>query len=236
MNIYKTCVVMAALAIASFSAQAHYLWIESEAGNAVLRFGEFAENARERSPGRLDEIPDPQATLLSAKGNKAVALKRAADGFLFPAESADADLIVEEKRIGVRDWSGAGIGIVKPMFYARSSKALTAAKPLLALDIVPTGKPEQFQVWFQNQPLPKGNVTIYAPNGWVQEFKTDKEGNVTLAQPWRGQYVVEVIFLEKTAGEFEGKAYEAVRHRATLTFKQNNGPETFAVPTANAMH
>jgi hypothetical protein len=98
------------------------------------------------------------------------------------------------------------------------------------LDIVPTGSAEQFKVWFKGQPLAKTAVTIYAPNGWWQEHKTGADGSVALARPWRGQYVIEVIFLEPTAGEFDGKKYNAVRHRATLTVQQADGAETFAVP------
>ena len=80
-----------------------------------------------RSPGRLDEIVDPQASVLSASGNKVVSLKREADGFIFALTGNQPELIAAEKRMGVRDWTGAGIGIVKPMFYARASAATAAA-------------------------------------------------------------------------------------------------------------
>jgi hypothetical protein len=220
---------VAALTAASLSAQAHYLWIESSADKVMLRFGEFAENQRERSPGRLDEIVAPQAQSFSGSGPAPVALKREADGFAFTQTGKNAELIAEEKRMGVRDWSGSGIGIVKPMFYARATGTNAAVKPAMQLDIVPTGSADQFKVWFKDQPLAKSAVTVYAPNGWWQEHKTDANGNVALARPWRGQYVIEVIFLEKAAGTFEGKTYNAVRHRATLTVNQPNGPETFSL-------
>jgi hypothetical protein len=34
---------------------------------------------------------------------------------------------------------------------------------------------------------------------------------------WPGFYVVEVEYQEKTPGEYKGKAFEALRHRGTLT-------------------
>ena len=43
-------------------------------------------------------------------------------------------------------------------------------------------------------------------------------GKVKLETPWQGQYVLEVIHTDKTPGQFAGKAYESVRHRATYTF------------------
>jgi hypothetical protein len=224
----RRCAVAVALSAAAVSANAHYLWIEKSGDQVVLRFGEFAENRREQSPGRLDEIPDPQAKQLSPRGDKPVALKRGADAFAFEKIDKGAALIAQENGMEVHDWSGAGIGIVKPMFYARAAAA--PAKAVMPLDIVPTATAGQYQLWFKDKPLGKTAVTIYAPNGWWQEHKTDGEGRVTLAQPWRGQYVIEAIVLERVPGEFKGKTYEAVRHRATLTIEQSTGAETFAAP------
>lgn len=48
--------VAAAVLAAATTANAHHLWIEQAGTDTLLRFGEFAENARERSPGRLDAI------------------------------------------------------------------------------------------------------------------------------------------------------------------------------------
>lgn len=86
--------------------------------------------------------------------------------------------------MGMRDWSAHGIGIVKPMFYARAAASAQAVAPALTLDIVPAGG-EQYQVWFQGKPLAKTGVTVYAPNGWWQEHRTDAEGRVQLARPIR---------------------------------------------------
>ena len=33
-----------------------------------------------------------------------------------------------------------------------------------------------------------------------------------------GQYVMEVVHVEQQGGEFEGRPYATMRHRATLTF------------------
>ncbi|HEX7235080.1 MAG TPA: hypothetical protein VF243_07415, partial [Nitrosospira sp.] len=51
-----------------------------------------------------------------------------------------------------------------------------------------------------------------------QELSADENGKVIIPTPFTGQYVLEVIHRESQPGEFEGKQYEAVRHRATLTF------------------
>lgn len=209
------------------SASAHYLWIERQGQEATVYFGEFEESARERSPGRLDEMPSPQAQVLSASGAKHVALQKRSHGFAFSsAGGGQQALIVEEGAVGVKDWTAAGIGIVKPFFYARHQSlngADAAPSPLLTLDIVPTRDEGVFQVFFRGKPLPKADVKIVAPNTWAQEGKTAADGLVRLPMPWKGQYILQVVHLEKGSDTYEGKAYQAKRHRATLTVVSPRG-------------
>ena len=114
------------------------------------------------------------------------------------------------------------------MFYARYSawplKTATLAAPEMKLDIQPVvGLKNGFIVMFNGMPLTQNKVTLYAPNDWEKEYKTDDKGGVVMPLPWRGQYVVEVIFKVPSAGEFGGQKYEAIRHRATLTVTQAGG-------------
>src|ERR1700712_2493971 len=52
----------------SLNVSAHALWLEDNAG-VKLYFGEYNENLRESSPGRLDSIIDPVATVIDNAGN-----------------------------------------------------------------------------------------------------------------------------------------------------------------------
>jgi len=217
-----------ACGLTGLAANAHYLWIERSGQEATVYFGEFEESARERSPGRLDEMPGPRAQVLSADAAKPVALQKRPEGFLFSStgNGGQQALIAEEGAVGVKDWTAAGIGIVKPFFYARH-QALdgtdAAAKPALTLDILPAKGEGMFQVFFRGKPLPKADVKIVAPNTWAQEGKTGEDGLVRLPLPWKGQYVLQVVHLEKGNGTFEGKTYQAQRHRATLTVVNPRG-------------
>lgn len=204
---------------------AHYLWIEPNGTQAKVYFGEYEEAARERSPGRLDEIPAPQAQVLSSKSAAPVALHKQADGFAFaPLEAGPRPLVVEESAVGVKDWTASGIGVVKPYFYARYQPGhVQADAPAMTLDILPLAQQGQFRVYFRGQPLPKAAVKIVAPNTWAQEGRTDPTGTVELPLPWAGQYIVQVIHLEAGSGEYEGKPYQAKRHRATLTYLASKG-------------
>jgi hypothetical protein len=207
---------------ASF-AQAHYLWIEQDkARHAKLYFGEFQEGVREKTGGRLDDIKEPHAWRLDPQGKRQeIKVTRQSDHFDLGVANRTSSLIAEELAHEVKDWTQYGIGVVKPMFYARMEPLPTrsGSKPELVLDILPeAGARNVFTVYFRNAPLAKAKVMVYAPNLWMQEHRSDENGKVKIATPWPGLYVLEVIHMEKQPGEFQGKKFEAVRHRATLTF------------------
>lgn len=213
------------------SAQAHYLWIERNGTQATLYFGEFEESAREQSPGRLDEISAPHGQVLSQNGSQDVSLYKQQHGFAFPAlQATHLTLLASESTVGVKDWTRSGIGVVKPYFYARHQRANTFdTVPTLTLDILPLDAKGHFQVFFRGKPLPKATVKIIAPNSWAQEGQTNTEGVTQLPLPWKGQYVLQVIHLDPSSGEYEGKTYQAERHRATLTYMMTRGPNTFSL-------
>ncbi|HVW64009.1 MAG TPA: hypothetical protein VHB01_03265 [Nitrosospira sp.] len=218
--------VFAAL-FAALPASAHYIWIEQDgAHQSRLFFGEYQEGEREKSPGRLDEIKNPQAWTIEASGKREPleATRRANHFDLGVTRRTASTVIAEEHGYEVKDWSKNGHGIVKPMFYARYSSFETkgASKPELALDILPEAAngsaSRTFTVYFHNSPLVKAKIKIHGPNLSTQEHSTDENGEVTISTGLTGQYVLEVIHREGQPGEFEGKKYEALRHRATLTF------------------
>ncbi len=214
--------ILSLLALTTLTAQAHYLWIEAgDGGNARIYFGEFNEGMREKSGGRLDERDAIEGRLELASGTpQPLTFTKQADHFATTSPKKAGWLLVQDLTSEVKDWRGSDIGIVKPMFYARAALAdtLISGKPSLTLDIVPDAKtPRELRVSFEQQPLANHKVMVYAPNRWMQELKTDEAGRVTIATPWPGQYVIEVIHKVREPGEFQGLAYEAVRHRATFT-------------------
>lgn len=214
-------------------AGAHYLWLQHEKTNGHLYFGEYEETLRERSPGRLDEMPGPQIRALARDG-KAVSLPatREAGGFRFAMPASNATVLAIEPGYAVKDWRKYNNGIVKPMFYARlAGEPALAQKETLPLDIVPTGKAGEFRVLFKDAPLAATEVRVIAPNAWVRETKTDKDGVVRFELPWRGQYLLHAVHLERSAGVFESKEYEAIRHRTTTSVTVRTGAPT-TVPTS----
>lgn len=233
----RIAIVFAGVAMVA-PAQAHYLWLEQGKPRAHLYFGEYEELLRERSPGRLDEMPAPEISSVDRAGKTAaLGASREAGGFSFAMPPKGSGVVASETGYAVKDWTQAGIGVVKPMFYARLIGELPAgtqaAQPAdaMPLDILPAGKAGEFRVMFRGAPLPAADVRIIASNTWTREATTDSDGVVRFAFPWRGQYILHVIHLERTSGTFGGTAYAAVRHRATATLTVPTGPRTES-PTA----
>ena len=208
------------------SANAHYLWIEQPAeGNAIIRFGEYNDGLIERSPGRMEEMPSVEAF----QGNKPLAVSSSPNGFQLSAKAGREGLTAREGDYAVKDWRANGIGLAKPMYYARFGPATA---PSLDLDVVAAATGGTVQIFLKGKPLSAASVNIYAPNGWSRSERADTEGKLTITTPWRGQYVLEVIHAENKPGSFNGAAYDVIRHRATLTLVQSNGSATFTIPAA----
>ena len=243
------------LSVVAKHSLAHALWFDLPAvvktGQSVpvkIYFGEYHENLREISGGRLDERSNTELHVLgpAATGSKDLVLKQRQNHFLAmlaTKKSGVYDLMATDKQSTVVDYTKYGIGVVRPIFYARTrllafkkgevSERTAAVKPQLDFDIVPLTRaldiragtlgstPQQevpFQVFFKGKPFTeKTDINIYAPNGWLWQARLDEQGIGRFTPPWPGVYVIDIAYLEKKPGEFSGKAYEAVRHRTTLT-------------------
>ncbi len=228
-HLCRTILFAAGLALVA-PVKAHYLWLQQNKLVGHLYFGEYEEGLRERFPGRLDEMPNPELRVIDHGGTPVpVPAKREADGFSFALPAAAAVVLATETGYLVKDWSRYHIGIVKPMFYARlvgaQARTISFAETL-PLDIVPTGKSGEFRVLFERIPLAEAEVRIIAPNAWVREVKTDKEGNLRVSLPWRGQYILHAVHIEKRPGTFNGAQYEAIRHRTTTSVTIHTGAPT----------
>ncbi len=215
-----TTLLTVALLLPGF-VSAHYIWIEREGTTARVYFGEIQDGEREKSPGKLDKIRGLRLFVVSTQGHRQN-LKIAQTADFFVAEPGQADFVLAASlEVPVTEMEKYNLGTVKPMYYARhGARSITApTKAVHALDIIPVaGRENVFQVMFEGSVLPGEKLTVYAPNTWSKEYKTDADGMVTLQTPWQGQYVIEVVHTDKTAGTFAGKQYASARHRATYTF------------------
>jgi hypothetical protein len=91
----------------------------------------------------------------------------------------------------------------------------------LPLEIVPQmDNGAAAKVFWQGKPAADVEVTLYVPGqDKPSELKTDKDGLFKPEQPKAsGVYGIRARYVEKKAGEYDGKKYKEVRHYATMTF------------------
>lgn len=226
----KLSIAVIALLVLATPVQAHQIWIEQADGqNAVIRFGEFGQNLREASPGLLDKFVKPTATLIASKGEQKSDATKTASGFTLPFSAAAGDSIVaEDASYPLYTWKQQDKNVTN-WYYpaARFITGFAAQKPRLVLDLVPTGQQGQFKLFFRDQPKAKTKVTLVTESGWSKEGHTDEQGLVTFDMPWKGVYVAEVSFNDRSAGERAGASgtekYDAVSYATTVTYTNANG-------------
>ncbi len=209
-------------------ANAHYVWIESEAREARVYFGELHEGVREKAGGRLDERAALRAWLEPASGpRRPLKLTKKNDHFAAGSDQNSGWLVAEDLTSDVKDYRKQEIGIVKPMFYARAplGDAAPPERPSLELDLLPVAaQPGVFRVFFAGKPLAGAKVLVYAPNQWLRELVSDAQGQLTPPTPWPGRYVLDVIHKDGIPGEYRGQPYGARRHRMTYSFVSYRQP------------
>ena len=92
---------------------------------------------------------------------------------------------------------------------------------------MPTGREGQFKLIFKDQPKAKTKVTLVTESGWSKEGHTDDQGFVQFDMPWKGVYVAEVSFNDRSAGERAAangaEKYDAVSYVTTVTYVNANG-------------
>ncbi|MDP1726273.1 MAG: DUF4198 domain-containing protein [Bacteroidota bacterium] len=208
-----------------------------------LFFGEINFKQYEISGGRLDEMDGLKAIYINPKNEeKELTLTKQKDRFItkFTPESAGIYQVLTINSVArVMDLRKSNLGIVKPMYYARqiilcdnktnSDNLKSAAiKPYFDLDLIPdfsnsklntfsTNQTINFYSYFKKSPVKGGKIFAHAPNGWSKEIDANDKGLCTFTPLWEGQYVIDWVYSENTAGTFHDKQYESIRHRAVLT-------------------
>lgn len=223
----------------SVRAAAHQVWIERDAAGAKLYFGEWGDNLHEVSPGYLDKLAQPTATLLTATSEKSVAIDKQRDGYAISGRPAKGEsLIVVDAAYPMLD-SKEGDKPIRTAWTpaARIVGSLSAQAPKLMLDIVPTGTPGEFQVFFRGAPLADAELTLTASSGWSRQGSSDAAGKVRFSLPWKGTYGLLVRHKDNAPGsrttDKGTERYDRASFGTTLTFTTTAGlPSPPAPPPA----
>lgn len=215
--IRKNLFTFALLAVSSATSLfAHSVWIEPLDNQLVIRFAEPTGNL-ELSPGFLDSLTVPTVFQVAPNSTNAPAVldvTKKSDHFAI-VKVAATNIVCTETSFTVR-------AARKPLFYARWQPAgAGAGKPLLTLDLVPTGKPGEARLYLRGEP--KGNVKaiLMTPKGDEKEFTTDAEGYIRIPSTEPGQYLLTVAHQrEPIAGVHLGVAYKETSHNCALVWEQ----------------
>ncbi|WP_194713011.1 hypothetical protein [Noviherbaspirillum soli] len=228
-------IAAAIVLVSSTNAHAHYLWIEKGSTGHRLHFGEAQMLLKEKSPGRLDTFQEPRALAADSGSTtfNTVPVTRVGDHFALRTKPHARAVVVSEESMPVRDLTKNGLGVAKTNYYARYAPSVIVKSDdfHLPVDVATVGKSDArvLTILYRGQPIKGAKVQVIAPNTWMQEHEAQADGTVQINTPWRGQYVVHVLHVDKTPGEYGGQKYDTVRNHYTLTFVQDNG--TRAGPT-----
>ncbi|MGB4812741.1 MAG: hypothetical protein WBP13_09740 [Methylophilaceae bacterium] len=205
--------------LTALPASAHYMWLEQVDGQTKLYFGEYENALHEKTGGRLDALASPEAQINLNK----LDIQRKEDYLLLETDKhqtvVNQVIVAHELTMKVKDLRKYNIGIVKPMYYARIGEDRQVATLPVGLNVQSIGD-HKVRVSLDGKPLPKGKLHIYAPNQWGQELDLNEAGEVSFVTPWKGLYVLEAVHLQPSNGNYQGDAYEAIRHVSTLSIVQ----------------
>jgi hypothetical protein len=216
------------------AASAHALWLEADANGATLYFGEFEDNLREASPGLLDRLtPLPEAKVVALSGVQPAKVEKVPTAFAISAKRGPSDSIVaEQTRVNERK-QGEKVTRTLGRLGARWVPDFSDRTPLLALDVVPAGKPGAVRVFYNGKPVAKAKLELINESGWKRELRSDEQGMVSVNLPWKGNYVIEVEHVDPTAGTQGTEAYDGMRFVTTLSFTVSDGGQAPPTPAAH---
>ena len=195
------------------SALAHSVWIEPNDNQLVIRFAEPGDDF-ETSPGQLDNLSAPAAFILITNAPVFVIAAKQSHGFALvgssPTNTACAETIFTVR------------GRRQPNFYARWQPAGAGeARPLLTLDLVPTGEPGEVRAYFRGQPLGGIKAMLRTPDEKEVELTADAAGFLHFEPKQTGQYLLTLAHhREPLAGFYNGVPYKETSHNCSLVWSQ----------------
>jgi hypothetical protein len=85
--------------------------------------------------------------------------------------------------------------------------------------VAKVNRPLQLKAFLKDAAAKGKTVSVFSPNGWAKELKTNEEGVAEFTPVWAGRYVFEVTDMDKTPGQHNGRDYKATWKGATYSFE-----------------
>ena len=188
----------------TLSTQAHMLWLERGTDMQTHAFfGEYSEQLKETQQGALKSFNQAKAV----QSRKTFSPQMQQDHLLY-ATQGQTDVQLSHELI---------YGESLLSYHAKSGRQNLKAES--ELDIVPTQiNSNTFTVLYQGKPAPDVEITVFSPQFWLKKYTTNSQGQITIATPWKGQYVIEVGKEADKAEKLNQQAYKKQYLVTTLSF------------------
>ncbi|KAA9341099.1 DUF4198 domain-containing protein [Larkinella humicola] len=216
--------------------EAHSYWLELKGSGKVGQpmtvqcyFGELENGLREKAD-KLAGIKAFTASVLMPDGTTEPLTLTPADNCyqaqFTPKQPGTYQVLLVNDTRAVQDLTKHHLGIVRPRDYLRAicqvGNGPLSTNPKYYLDVIPhdlpaVGKPTVLLITKDGAAYANAPVKLTTPDGKQTKQTADASGRLTLTPTGAGQYVVDVDFLDKTPGQYEGKDYEAIRNKMALT-------------------
>ncbi|MEZ0612362.1 DUF4198 domain-containing protein [Fibrella sp. WM1] len=211
--------------------QAHSYWLELKGSGKVgepmtvqCYFGELDNGVREKGAALKGINAFTASVLLPDGSREPLTLTPAENCYqaqFTPKQVGTYQVLLVNDTRAVQDWTTHGMGIVRPREYLRAvcqvGGGTLSAKPVFYLDATPQSKPTSVLLTKDGAPYANALVKLTPPNGKPGKLTANANGLLTLPTAGAGQYVIDVDFMDKTPGQYQGKAYQAVRNKMALT-------------------
>lgn len=188
----------------TLSTQAHMLWLERGTDMQTHAFfGEYSEQLKETHQGALKSFNQAKAI----QSRKTFSPQMQQDHLLY-ATQGQTDVQLSHELI---------YGESLLSYHAKSGRQNLKAES--ELDIVPTQiNSNTFTVLYQGKPAADVEVTVFSPQFWLKKYTTNSQGQITIATPWKGQYIIEVGKEADKAGKLNQQVYKKQYLVTTLSF------------------
>jgi len=218
-------------------AMAHALWIETSivgkkgAEQEVrIYYGEYAEGVVEKVDDWYSDVKAFELWLIDPAGNKTALETRAGEEYFTAKFTPEMDGVYR-LQIGhsAKDLGGEYLyqfNTATQVWVGNAKEAnLKDTQTDLALLLTSQTKkglkePLTFKTFFKGSAKSGVAVSVFSPEGWSKEYKSNESGEVSIETPWKGQYLIEATYTEETSGEHHGAPYKFIWRCATQSIKK----------------
>ncbi|MBO0321844.1 DUF4198 domain-containing protein [Muricauda sp. CAU 1633] len=231
---------LALILLGAISANAHYLWLETN-GNGKLgqqhevkvHFGEYTYGVIEKVDGEaFPSVSKFKLWVIAPDGTKTELKTTAKEdhylAYFTPEKNGIYTVVMNNNEIDVIDYTQYDFGIFKTHYHSTAKVQVgntdgdtQVANPegIVVKQLANNNGDVKLQVLYKGKPLAENELQVYVADLWSKTLHTDENGEVSFALPWDTKYIVETTTKEEVPGTYNGEDYQFIWHCATYCIK-----------------